>query len=302
MKKLICVLIVLILTASSINIIAAGYDSLPSPDWVTVSLNPDASKTLTITTPTYMIDKVDYYEYSTDAFMTVQKLSNKEGGEFVFETSCEFSLRYYSSGIMSETYTVEVVINRITVITSHSTNISILIPFGSPTPTDITLSGYEITGGNDYTTAQNAVSENKSFRLFNVAVMRNNKEYKTDIPYNYLFPCGNFDARYCQVYKMDSRGKITLIESSPDMNMRSCKTDLTGLFLVIEDKSYCIGDLNGDGNVLANDARLALRISAKMETATEQQTTSGDINKNGKIDASDARMILRAAASLEKLD
>lgn len=302
MKKLICFLLVLILTASSINIIAAGYDSLPSPDWVTVSLNPDASKTLTITTPTYMIDKVDYYEYSTDSFMTVQKLSNKEGGEFVFETTCEFSLRYYSSGIMSETYTVNVVINKITVITSHSTNISVLIPFGSPIPTDITLSGYEITGGNDYITAKTAVGENVSFRLFNVSVMRNNKEYKTDIPYNYLFPCGDFDTRYCQIYKMDSRGRITLIESSPEMNMRSCRTDMTGLFLVIEDRSYCTGDLNGDGKVLANDARLALRISAKIDTATEQQTASGDINKNGNIDVSDARMILRAAASLEKLD
>lgn len=302
MKKLICFLLVLILTASSINIIAAGYDSLPSPDWVTVSLNPDASKTLTITTPTYMIDKVDYYEYSTDSFVTVQKLGNKDGGEFVFETTCEFSLRYYSSGIMSETYTVNVVINKITVITSHSTNISILIPFGSPIPTDITLSGYEITGGNDYTTAKNAVGENRNFRIYNVAVMRNNKEYKTDIPYNYLFPCGDFDARYCEIYNMDSRGKITLVESSPDMNMRSVKSDMTGLFLVVEDKTYCIGDLNGDGKVVANDARLALRISAQIETATEQQTVSGDINKNGKIDASDARMILRAAASLEKFD
>lgn len=301
MKKLICFLLVLILTASSI-IISAGYESLPSPDWVKITLNPDASQTLTITTPTYMIDKVDYYEYSTDDFMTVQKLSNKEGGEFVFETTCEFSLRYYSSGIMSETYTVDIVINKTTVITSHSTNISILIPLGSPIPTDITLSGYEITGGNDYKTAKNEIGEDKRFRLFNIAVMRNNKEYKTEIPYNYLFPCGDFDARYCQIYKMDSRGRMTLIESTPDMNMRLCKTDMTGLFLVVEDKSYCTGDLNGDGKILANDARLALRISAKLENATEQQTVSGDINKNGRIDASDARKILRAAASLEKLD
>ncbi len=301
MKKLICLAIVLILMASTF-IISAGYESLPSPDWVKITLNPDASKTLTITTPTYMIDKVDYYEYSIDAFRTVQQLNNKEGGEFVFETSCEFSLRYYSSGIMSETYTVNIVINKTTVITSQSTNISILIPLGSPIPTDITISGYEITGGNDYKTAKNEIGEDKRFRLFNIAVMRNNKEYKTDIPYTYLFPCGKFDARYCQIYKMDSRGRLTLIESTPDMNMRLCKTDMTGLFLVVEDKSFCTGDLNGDGKILANDARLALRISAKIENATEQQTVSGDINKNGRIDASDARMILRAAASLEKLD
>ena len=130
--------------------------------------------------------------------------------------------------------------------------------------------------------------------------MRNNKEYKTTTPYNYLFPCTNFDARYCKIYKMDSEGNITLIESEPEMNMRFCKTDMTGLFLVVEDKVYSPGDLNGDGQILANDARLALRISAKLETATAQQTVSGDINKNGHIDASDARKILRYSAGLDK--
>ena len=301
MKKSICLLLILIITASSI-ITSSAADSLPAPDWVRITLNADASKTLTITTPTYMIDKVDYYEYSTDDFVTAQKLRYNEGGEFVFETNCKFSLRYYSNGFMSETYTVDIIITKTTVITSHSTNISILIPLGSPIPTDITISGYEITGGNDYNTAKKKIGEHKKFRLYSVAVMRNNKEYKTTTPYNFLFPCSNFDVRYCKVYRMDSKGNITLIESVPEMNMLLCKTDMTGLFLVVEDKMYSPGDLNGDGKILANDARLALRISAKLETATEQQTVSGDINKNGHIDASDARKILRAAASLEKLN
>lgn len=301
MKKLICILLVLILTASCVNIIAAAYDSLPAPDWITVTLNPDTSKTVSFVTPTYMIDKVDYYEYSTDSFLTVQKLSNKEGGEIIFDKTTEFSLRYYSSGIMSETHTVSVVINKTTVITNQSTNISIVIPFDSSIPKDITLSGYEITGGNDYNSAKKAVGEDKKFRLFNIAVLLGNNEYKTDIPYNYLFPGGDFDVRCCKIYSMDSQGKITLIESSPEMNALTFITDRTGLFLIAEDKTYCMGDMNGDGKILASDARIALRISAKLESPDEQQIISGDINNNGKIDAADARKILRAAASLETL-
>lgn len=302
MKKLICILLVLILAVSSVNIFASAYDSLPAPDWVTVTLNPDASKTLSFTTPTYMIDKVDYYEYSTDSFLTVHKLSNTQGGEFVFDSTTEFSLRYYSEGIMSETYVVTVTVNKTTIITSDSTNISILIPFDSPMPTDITLSAFEITGGNDYNSAKNAVGNNKSFRLFNVSVMRNNKEYKTDIPYHYLFPCGKFSSEYSKIYTMDSRGKLTQMDTRTEINALVCKTDKTGLFLIVEDKAYCPGDLSGNGKVQANDARLALRFSAKIDTPTLQQCISGDINKSGFIEAADARLILRASASLEKLD
>lgn len=301
MKKLIYILLVLVLAVSSVNILASAYDELPAPDWVTVTTNPDSSKTLSFTTPTYMIDKVDYYEYSTDSFLTVEKLSNTLSGEFVFDKTTEFSLRYYSEGMMSKTFVITVTVNKTTIITSDSTNISILIPFDSPMPTDIALSAFEITGGNDYNTAKNTLGNNKSFRLFNISVMRNNKEYKTDIPYHYMFPCEKFSPEYTKIYTMDSRGKLTQMDSRTEINALVCKTEKTGLFLIVEDKAYCPGDLSGDGKVQANDARIALRISAKIETPTLQQCISGDVNKNGFIEAADARLILRASASLEKL-
>ena len=302
MKKLICILLALVLAVSSVNIVSFAYDDLPAPDWVTVTTNSDSSKTVSFTTPTYMIDKLDYYEYSTDSFLTSHILGNNLGGEFVFDSTTEFSLRYYSGGMMSKTYTVTVKVNKTTIITSASTNISIIIPFDSPMPTDITLSAFEITGGNDYNAAKKAVGENKRFRLFNISVMRNNKEYKSDIPYHFMFPCDNFNSQYSKIYTMDSKGKITLTDSRIEMNALICKTDKTGLYLIVEDKTYCPGDINGDGNVQANDARLALRISAKIDTATLQQSIAGDVNKSGFIEAADARLILRASASLEKLD
>ena len=60
-----------------------------------------------------------------------------------------------------------------------------------------------------------------------------------------------------------------------------------------------LGDVNGDGKITAADARLALRISAKLETPTEIQFAVADYNKDGKITAADARSILRKSAKLE---
>lgn len=61
------------------------------------------------------------------------------------------------------------------------------------------------------------------------------------------------------------------------------------------------GDVNGDGRVNAADARLALRISAQLDTPTEAQLIASDVNGDGRVNASDARKILRVSANLEKL-
>ena len=303
MKKFHAFILILIITLSAANISVFGYDdTIPAPDWITESTTTDGSKVITITTPTYMLDKVDYYEYSTDNFITVDKLSDNTGGELIYASTVTFYLRYSSNGFMSETYTFDVIVTRVEIITNQSTGISLLIPFDSPMPTDVTLQGYEITGGNAFNSAKSHFGENKKFRLFNIAVMRDNSEYQTDTPYHFLFPCGDYSADYCEIYSMDSKGNITLLESSTDMNTRTIKTMNTGLFILVEDKTYCIGDMNGDGKIQANDARLALRISAKIESADAQQSVAGDVNRNGRIDAADARLILRAAASLEKIN
>lgn len=60
------------------------------------------------------------------------------------------------------------------------------------------------------------------------------------------------------------------------------------------------GDVDGDGEVLAKDARLALRASAKLETLDAEQTKAADVNEDGKILAGDARQILRFSARLQK--
>ncbi len=62
---------------------------------------------------------------------------------------------------------------------------------------------------------------------------------------------------------------------------------------------YIMGDLDGDGNISAADARIALRISAKLHNATEIQLICADVIHDEVINASDARKILRVAAKID---
>ena len=59
------------------------------------------------------------------------------------------------------------------------------------------------------------------------------------------------------------------------------------------------GDVNGDGNISANDARLVLRAAANLETLNDHQKTMADVIIDGKITAGDARTILCLAASID---
>ena len=66
--------------------------------------------------------------------------------------------------------------------------------------------------------------------------------------------------------------------------------------------SYMLGDINGDKKVTASDARIALRISARLEKLEDQKVpvlAVADVNGDGKVTAKDARTILRVAARLE---
>ncbi len=58
------------------------------------------------------------------------------------------------------------------------------------------------------------------------------------------------------------------------------------------------GDVDGNGKITAMDARLALRISAKLDEPTPEQLIAADFDGNGKVNAMDARNILRKAAGL----
>lgn len=63
--------------------------------------------------------------------------------------------------------------------------------------------------------------------------------------------------------------------------------------------ALALGDLNADEVITAADARIALRVAAKLEQLTAEQTEAADVNYSGEVTAEDARLILRVAAKLD---
>ncbi|MBR3869260.1 MAG: hypothetical protein IKM66_08075 [Clostridia bacterium] len=67
-------------------------------------------------------------------------------------------------------------------------------------------------------------------------------------------------------------------------------------------KIILVGDINCDGHITAADARIALRMSARLYSPGEDPDKYGafDANYSGTIEAADAREILRAAAQISE--
>ena len=59
------------------------------------------------------------------------------------------------------------------------------------------------------------------------------------------------------------------------------------------------GDINADGKITSDDARLALRFSAGMEKPSAQEKTTADMNKGGSVTIEDVKLIMALALDLE---
>ena len=71
---------------------------------------------------------------------------------------------------------------------------------------------------------------------------------------------------------------------------------------LVEKPKNTLGDVNNDGKVTAADARLVLRMSAKIDSYSDEQIAYLDLNKDGKITAADARILLRISAKIESIE
>jgi len=63
-----------------------------------------------------------------------------------------------------------------------------------------------------------------------------------------------------------------------------------------------LGDVDGDGEISASDARLALRASVGLEDLSDSEVKAADVDGDGSISSADARLILRASVGLEDLE
>ncbi len=116
-----------------------------------------------------------------------------------------------------------------------------------------------------------------------------------------------------KVYIVYNSGETKLIESGYDLS-HEINTSVVGRYpvkvtygtyaaefqyTVADRPQRILGDVNGDGDITAEDARLALRASASLEYLDENAYNAADTNFDGNLTAEDARMILRVSAGLE---
>ena len=87
------------------------------------------------------------------------------------------------------------------------------------------------------------------------------------------------------IWQYTSSGSVPGINGNVDMNR--CYT------------SFVKGDVNNDGKITAADARLILRVSAKLEVLKGQSAKNADIDGDRDIDAADARAALRKSAGVK---
>lgn len=97
----------------------------------------------------------------------------------------------------------------------------------------------------------------------------------------------------------DSTGALTEVasnEANTDIDEPATGSDEPASEPVKELK---LGDVNFDGIINAADARLTLRISAKLEVPTAEQLIVANVITDNEILANDARLILRVSAKLQ---
>ena len=106
----------------------------------------------------------------------------------------------------------------------------------------------------------------------------------------------NGSARLTVSGKMTGRERITFQLDGTAM------TAVTNVTVSIPSEKY-LGDIDDDGFVTSADARLALRISVKLEDCQpdSEKFFTADVNHDGAVGSDDARMILRASVGLEQL-
>lgn len=109
------------------------------------------------------------------------------------------------------------------------------------------------------------------------------------------------------MWQFTEKGSVSGIEANyTDLNI--CYVDYPTLIADIAagkfqgngNEPHRLGDVNGDGDISATDARLTLRIAANLTKANEKQFAAADVDSDQTVTASDARKILRVAAGLDR--
>ncbi len=111
--------------------------------------------------------------------------------------------------------------------------------------------------------------------------------------------CGKTGSEYVIPREEHTPGAMTYMEST--QASPACYGILCSVCGRLTYASYNVlaGDVDGDMEVTAADARLTLRHTVSLEQIAEEYLLNADFNNDGSIEAEDARLILRKAVNLD---
>ncbi len=111
---------------------------------------------------------------------------------------------------------------------------------------------------------------------------------------SYYAPVVCVTATKAQIYKIAEMDNVCDIWNCEEKNYSE------GVVQVFETNRF--GDLDGNSEVNAADARICLRTAAKLDKLSGNILNAADVNGDGEVTSADARSILRASAKIETLN
>lgn len=144
---------------------------------------------------------------------------------------------------------------------------------------------------------------NFDFKIYDIKTKIDNKEVQPNGKVLVKLPIpANYDRSKLRIYHVTSEGVVEPVDMWIDGDYACFEAEHFSAYALVDESQSKVayGDVNMDGQVLANDARLALRASASLEQLDPVPALVADVDGNGKILANDARQILRFSAKLQK--
>ena len=139
-------------------------------------------------------------------------------------------------------------------------------------------------------------SGNNAIAVYEISVTKEGVTVQPDNIAKTKIPCENNEAK---VFRKEADGSFIDMKSVYSNGYLEFYTDICGVFIVAEEKSYLCGDTNLDGRITIEDVTAIQRHLAERELFTDEQLALADINGDGEINITDATHLQKYLAEFD---
>ena len=160
-------------------------------------------------------------------------------------------------------------------------------------PEDMTFTVTQRTG-QDVADINKTLPEGLSAKaVYDITVTKNGSAVQPENIVKVMIPCDNKNAR---VFRKEADGTLTDMKAVYKDGNLIFYTDHFSIYVVAEEKSLLIGDVNGDGAVNSADRIYLTRYLSKWDGFASIDEKSADVNADGKVNAKDRIILSRHIA------